>query len=126
MKCRNQVIALTASVCLLVLMMPATGLATEKESVSSALISEEGDQNALVSEEEDSGTSILEEDGIMALSGIEDITAPTLTELSLSRNQVEAPSTVEVTADGRDDVSGVSDISVEFYNATIKKAGNTK
>ena len=51
----------------------------------------------------------------------EDITAPTLTEISLGAASANAPGVIEVIADGKDDVSGVSGIRIYFENTEKEK-----
>lgn len=61
------------------------------------------------------------EDGIMPLSGIEDITAPTATAITLGAERVEAPGSLEVIVEAEDDVSGVSFGFVSFRNPDTGK-----
>lgn len=61
----------------------------------------------------------------MPLSGIEDITAPVVTDVAVSAAQVEVPGTLEVIVGGTDDVSGIESVNVTFYNTVKKKQLHT-
>ena len=62
---------------------------------------------------------------VVASSGMLDTTPPTITGLSLSATSVTAPGKIEVTATATDDISGVNEAWVVFYNNTYNDVGVT-
>lgn len=58
---------------------------------------------------------------IMPLSGIEDITAPTVTGIQFGAESVAAPGTMEVLIAAEDDVSGVASATIYFQNQDTGK-----
>ena len=86
--------------------------ADQSETVESS----ESSQEEQAEENNESSAEDLSENNI-ALYGIPDVTPPELTsEITIDKTEVEAPGTITVTANGKDDISGVSDIDLYFKN----------